>query len=417
MQLPDGSTFGLVVALFIGLVIGAEREQRMAADPTARRTAGIRTFALTATLGAVGALLGSGALVTFGASVAVATLVAYALDESADRGLTTEIAMLLTYALGALAITSPTVALALGLTTAVLLAFRARIHAMVRDFLTPIELRDALIVASAALVVLPMLPDHAVDPWGVLVPFTLWRLVVVVLVIHLAAHVAQRMLGPRWGPPIAGLASGFVSAVAAVAAMSARAKEEPASAIAAATASTVSTIVALAILVGATSPTLLGALAAPLFASGVTAILVASWFATRARAQVLGMTHEPSAPPVNVRGALLFACVVTAVTIGASFVSRALGPAGVLVGAAIAALADTHTAAVSLASVQAAHQIDTSTAMLGILVCLTANSMTKLVLAFTPRPPRAFLVALFVDVIATTSAAWVAFLIEGHWPP
>ena len=43
------------------------------------------------------------------------------------------------------------------------------------------ELRDALLFGVAAVVVLPLLPDRALDPFGVVNPFTLWRLVVVLM--------------------------------------------------------------------------------------------------------------------------------------------------------------------------------------------------------------------------------------------
>jgi len=48
---------GLCVALGTGLLIGAERERREGSGPT-RGAAGIRTFAASALLGALGVLLG-----------------------------------------------------------------------------------------------------------------------------------------------------------------------------------------------------------------------------------------------------------------------------------------------------------------------------------------------------------------------
>ena len=57
------------IALVVGLVIGAEREQRMAEG--AHKSAGIRTFGIAALLGAVGAQLGAPALVLLGAAVGV----------------------------------------------------------------------------------------------------------------------------------------------------------------------------------------------------------------------------------------------------------------------------------------------------------------------------------------------------------
>lgn len=405
----DANLLAIGVALVIGLVIGAEREQRIAVEKSVRKSAGIRTFALTALLGVVAAILGTPMLVAMGVAVAAAATVAYALDARLDPGLTTEIALLLTYALGALASVHPMLALPLGLTTAVLLAFRSRIHEMVRDILTPAELRDALIVASAAIVVLPVLPEEPIDPWGVLVPFTLWRLVVLVLAIHLAAHVAQRMLGPRWGPPLAGLASGFVSSAATIMAMGQRAKsndEHTPSALASAAASTVATYVEVAILVGAVSPLLLGRLAPALAVAGLVAAGFTTWLAWRAAHEVAVTPHEMERP-VNVRGALLFALVVTGISIASSFLQRSLGDAGAVVGAAVAAFADSHAASVSIANVFASGGLAIEPSAAAVLACLTTNALTKIVMAGTGRPPRRYTLLVAAQVALATLASWL----------
>lgn len=412
IQLLESIEARFVVALIIGLVIGAEREQRMREG--AHKFAGIRTFALTSVLGSVAAMLDHPAIVvTFGAAVAVSAMVAYGLGDRSDPGLTSEIALILTYALGVLAMTRPSLAMAIGIVVALLLAFRARIHAMVKEVLSPAELRDALIVAAAAIVVLPVVPDHPIDPWGVLNPFTLWRLVAVVLAIHLAAHLAQRVVGPRWGLAIAGLASGFVSSSATIAAMGNKAAEDPAqarTAIAAATASTVATFVQLAILIGAASPPLLRDLAFPLVAGGVAAIAYALAFAVRAARETDPSAEPPRGRAVDLRGAVVFAILVTGVTIGATFLERASGGAGVVIGAALAAFADTHAAAASIASVHDAGRLDAMVAAIAVLACVSTNTVTKIVLALGSGPRRYSIPVAggALLVLAATWAVWAA---------
>jgi hypothetical protein len=102
----------IAVALIVGLVIGAEREQRLAESKTVHRSAGIRTFTIVALLGAVGmALEQPMTLAVLGAGVVAAALVAYALGDRTDPGLTSEAALILTFGLGALAISEPQLAL------------------------------------------------------------------------------------------------------------------------------------------------------------------------------------------------------------------------------------------------------------------------------------------------------------------
>lgn len=410
-EFPESIELRVGVALVIGLVIGAEREQRMGEG--AHRAAGIRTFAITALLGAVAILLEQPiALALFGAAVATGAMVSYALGDRTDPGLTSEIALVLTYALGALAMSRPMLALGVGITTALLLAFRTRIHSVIREVLSPSELRDALIVAAATVVVMPVIPDRTIDPWGVLNPFVLWRLVVVILAIHLAAHVAQRAIGPKWGLPIAGLAAGFVSSSATVAAMGKKAREDPTQvggAIAGATASTIATFLLLAALVGTASPGLLLDLALPLTAGGLSALAYAAFFAVRA-AREGGAKIETTRSAVDLRGAILFALLVTGVTIGASLVEGLAGSAGVVIAAAIAAFADAHAAAASIASVYAADRLDAAPAVLAVLACVSTNTVTKAVLALTSGP-RSYSVPVLVGltiVVAATWGAWVA---------
>jgi hypothetical protein len=89
------------------------------------------------------------------------------------------------------------------------------------------ELTDALIFAAAALVVLPLVPDRYVGPFSAVNPRTIWKIVILIMSISAGGHIAVRLLGPRFGLPLAGLASGFVSSVATIASMGARARKDP----------------------------------------------------------------------------------------------------------------------------------------------------------------------------------------------
>jgi uncharacterized membrane protein (DUF4010 family) len=417
----------VAIALIVGLVIGAEREQRRAVrdaeeahhregtepverGPRTHQSAGIRTFAIVSLLGAVGVLLEQPwTLAAFAMGIIAATLVSYALGERTDPGLTTEVALMLTFGLGALAISQPMLSLAIGITTALLLAFRTHIHAVVQEVLSPAELRDALIVAGAALVALPLLPDRAVDPWNVINPFVLWRLVVVILSVHLGAHVARRVFGARWGMAIAGLASGFVSSSATIAAMGSQARREPTQAkgaIAAGTASTVATFVQLFLVVSTASPELAQHLLIPLGAGASVALLIAGVYAYRAAKEKTADKLPEHA--VNLRGAFLFVALVTGVSVLSTFARIALGDGGVIAMATLAAFADAHASAASVASVEAAGGITESVAVVGVLACLSSNALTKVVLAFTSGT-RSYGLQMGAATCAVVAASWIGW--------
>ncbi|HSN26446.1 MAG TPA: MgtC/SapB family protein, partial [Kofleriaceae bacterium] len=162
----------LLIALAIGLLIGAERERRKGTGVD-RKPAGLRTFALVALVGGASAALGHELAIAAGfLAIGGLATASYLLGDRSDPGLTSEVALVLTYALGALAQLAPRAALACGVLAASLLALRAPLHRFTR-LLTEDELRDALVFGISAAVVLPLLPDRTVDPWGVLNPFTL----------------------------------------------------------------------------------------------------------------------------------------------------------------------------------------------------------------------------------------------------
>ena len=256
MPNPVSLLLNLAIAFGIGLLIGAERERRKGGGP-ARSPAGIRTFSAASLAGATSVMVGS-ALVLAATVVGVAALiaVAYFKSRSDDPGLTTEIALILTALLGGLSMQQPALAAGLAVALAALLAARIPLQHFVRSVLTEGEVRDALIFAGATLVILPLLPNQALGPYGALNPRSIWIIVILVMAISAAGYVLVRVLGPRFGLPIAGLASGFVSSTATIGAMATRVQKSPDTidaAVAGAALSTVATIVQLSLVLAATS--------------------------------------------------------------------------------------------------------------------------------------------------------------------
>jgi uncharacterized membrane protein (DUF4010 family) len=219
MSDASGLAFRLMSALAIGLLIGAERERRKGEGPS-RSPAGIRTFAMASLIGAVCAVMGSEWLL-IGAVFAIAGLcaVAYQRSHLRDPGLTTETALVLTVLLGGLAMRNPGLAAGLAVAVSVLLAARDRIHHFVRRVLSEDELIDALIFAASVFVIFPLVPNRYLGPFNAINPHTIWKIVILMMSINAAGYIAVRLLGIRFGLPLAGFASGFISSVATISSM------------------------------------------------------------------------------------------------------------------------------------------------------------------------------------------------------
>jgi len=395
---------GLAVAVGIGLLVGIERERRKA-DAVAGGAAGVRTFALIALAGAVAERFGGVGIAVAGGFTALAALASYRHSRDQDPGLTTEVAMLVVCLLGVLAMREVALAAALGVAVALLLAAKSRVHRFVNTVLTEQELHDALLLAAAAAIVLPLLPDRALDPWQVLNLRKLWLLAVIIMAINAAGHVALRAFGARTGLLLAGLAGGFASSTATIASMGAMAKKNPSLAMACAGAgvvSNVSTVAQLAVIAGTWSPVLLQTLWLPILAAGVVIVLfalAATWAARRQPvddAKIGGRAFEP-------RHALLFVAVVATVMVLSAAMLAWLGDAGLDATLALSGLADVHAAAASAAQLVAVERIPPRAAVPAIAFAFAANSTTKLVLAFVTGG-RAYGLRLLPGIAAMVAA-------------
>ena len=131
------------------------------------------------------------------AGVIVLVAVAYWRGHEEDPGLTTEIALTVTVLLGGLSMQRPALAGGLGVVVVVLLAAKSRLHRFVGSILTEDELQDALIFAGATLVVLPLVPDRPMGPYGALNPHSIWVIVILIMAISAAGYVAVRL---TWRP-------------------------------------------------------------------------------------------------------------------------------------------------------------------------------------------------------------------------
>ncbi len=397
----------LAVALGIGLLIGIDRERRKGDGPS-RAPAGLRTFAITSLCGAIAVTVGGElllAVVTAGIFALAGLSYWRALDK--DPGLTTEAALVVTVLLGGFAMREPALAAALGVIVAGLLTARTTLHRFVRSVLTEEEVRDGLVFAAATLVVLPLLPDKAIGPYGALNPRTIWIVVILVMGISAFGYMLVRILGPRFGLPLAGLASGFVSSSATIGAMGSRAKSNAdllKPAVAGAVLSSIATIAELAILIGVTSMETLAAFYIPLLGAGAAALVYGGAFTLWALRHEVDEPQQPGRA-FSLSTAFLFAAILAVVLMASAALQDWFGGRGVLAATAVAGFADTHSAAVSVASLVAAGKLKAAESVIPILAALTTNTVTKMVFALTAGS-RTFALCVIPGLILLAAAAW-----------
>jgi uncharacterized membrane protein (DUF4010 family) len=387
-----------VEATAMGLGVGLERE--WSHRNTEQEAAGSRTFAVLGLAGAVAAafddvVLAAGALV-----VGCLLVAGYVRTARADRGTTTEMAAFATYLLGALVRSDAELAIGLAVVMTVLLAAKGAIHHLAREVVTQTELEDALRFFVIAFVVLPLLPNHDVGPYGALNPANIWLLVVAVTGIGWAGYIAVRAFGPHRGLLIAGFAGGFISATATTISMGAIARRDEQSrqaAVGGALLASGATFIQLSIVTAIANAELLERLA-PAFAIGLAVLAVEALFLYRRSARRTPTAEQAQNPapdppengtvgqiqrrPFAMWPALTLAIVLTVVLLVARWAADLLGSAGTMVAAGTAGLADVHAAVLAVATLAKGASLSTTTALTATVLAYAANTASKCVVAF-----------------------------------
>ena len=396
---------GIAVAGGAGLLIGLERERRKR-QPGHVAFAGVRTFTLAALAGALAQALGQPWMVAAGALLLAALItVAYIRSSAVDNGATTELALFVTYLIGIAAIAQPMLAAGVSVAVTGLLASRTRLHAFANEVLSPDELRDGLILAASALIVLPLVPSVALGWLGGLDPRQVWGVVVLLLAIQTGGHVALRMLGPRHGLAVSGFASGFITSTGTIAAYGLRARQSPAqldACAAGALLSCLSTFIQLGVLIVALNPAALAS-SLPMLSAGLLAVIAAS---------LPGLLHDSAAPgepgprrrAFSLPGTVGFALLLAGVTAATRWLDSVLGAEASLVAIALAGFADVHAASASALSLAASGEGSTSQLQLTLLLAISTNTASKIVASFAGGARYALRV--IPGLLLAAGAAW-----------
>lgn len=369
------------VSAAIGLLVGIERERK----PTAK--AGLRTFALIAVLGTgcslVGQLLNNSWLLPVGFALIGLTLAGAQLTDptklAEDSGTTTVVAALLVYVLGALNFHGErTLAVALGIGMTALLYFKTELEGAATR-LTPTDIRSMLQFGAVSAVVLPLLPDRSYGPYGVLNPFHIWLMVVLISGVSLAGYVAWRLTLARKGLLLTGLLGGVISSTATTFAYARHAREgehTPSATMVVILLANSAMLVRVLLLVGLTAPAVLQQLVLTLVAALLLTVPALWWNFSRAEGE-RGDERDRVRNPTQLGTALVFALLYGFVLLAAAWLSDIFGSGGLYVLSFISGLTDVD--AITLSSARLAEQgnIELDAAATAITLAVTANLLFK----------------------------------------
>lgn len=378
----DATTLALtfVTSAAIGLLVGLERER----NPHAK--AGLRTFALIAVLGSASSLVAqatasgwilAAALLAIGISIAGAHL----LDPETradDYGTTTVAAALLVFVLGAVNVYGyRLLAVAVGIGMTALLHFKVELEVAAQR-LTPTDIRSILQFGAVSAVVLPLLPNQPYGPYGVLNPFHIWLMVVLISGVSLAGYVAWRLTLERKGLLLTGLLGGVVSSTATtlVYARHARAATQPAaSAQTVILLANVAMLARVLVIIAIVAPGALWAGAFTLLPAALLALPLALRRLKRGAQETRAIDEHRN--PTNLATGMIFAVFYAAILLVSAWLSEEVGARGVYALAAISGLTDVDAITLSSLRLLATGAVELPVAITTICVAVASNLVIK----------------------------------------
>ena len=405
-------------ALGLGLLLGLERERKRDAELL---FGGVRTFALIALLGALGAFIEhqmGQAWLMIAAFVALSALVIVSYATTAARGelgITTEVSALLAFIVGALCGWEKVgVASVATVVSLLLLTLKDFLHRLARR----VELADVeatLQFAVISVIILPLLPNQnfGPPPIDVINPYKIWLMVVLIAGLNFLGYLLVKILGSEHGLVLTGILGGLVSSTAVTLSFSQRSRQEPALSSAFVLAIVVAwtiMFVRVIVMVGVVNRDLVGDLALALGCMAVAGLIVTLVLWRRSRAHETG-TVTAGANPFELSEAIKFGALFGMVTIVAKAAETYLGATGLYLAGALAGLTDVDAISLSMANLAKSNPESLIIAARTIVIAVIANTLVKAGMAAfmgAPALRRTILLATLLLLIAAGGGILVA---------
>lgn len=388
-MLATGSeAFILLISLGLGTLMGLRRElDAQGKREKDRSFMGVRTaiiFTLLGTLSTMFPTLPTFPLFVFSGALILIT-VAYANGAfMKDRaGLTSELSALAMVFVGILAGYEQFIpAIFLTIIVMVLKEFRTELHKFISTLSVP-ETRGALQLLIFSGAVLPFLPTEPIDPWGIVVPFNIWLLVIFISGINFIGYFLIKVIGEKAGTFITAILGALVSSTAVTVSMAEQSlnKKISQNLLAAGIMVAIAVMnlrVLLEILVAGTEETRTFFLIVPIVMAAVGFVFAFFLLRTTRDKKESTAAIEVESPfelwP-SIKFGILFVLVLAAIALGKHY----FGNAGVFVAAALSGLADVDAVVLSSMEAVRAGELSVHTAQTAIFIGMIVNTVIKLV--------------------------------------
>ncbi len=372
----------ILIAMFFGFAIGLQREMKILYEHKKNDFGGARTFSMIGLLGYVSAWIN----VHVPFFLLISTLVlgiflvtVYIVNSTPDEnGITTEISALVTFCAAAMLVYEKET---LAVFVAIVLLFILNSKDQIKKYAKVIEKKDlsaAIIFAMMTFVVLPILPDKTIDPWGYLNLHNIWLMVILVAGISFFGYIAVRAIGTTRGIGLTGFFGGLASSTAVTLSLGRQGKNSP----------TLSKNLSIGISLACSimlvrvyfemliiNPDLANQILIPVIVATIGGYIFIGFLIFTAKKETI-VSETTFKNPFKLSEALMLGFIFGMVIVLIKFANNTFGDSGIYVVSFIAGSADVDAVVLSMASF-AKTGIPSITVLNAIVLAIVSNSITK----------------------------------------
>ena len=372
-----------ILSIVLGFLIGLQREMHTIYSHKVQDFGGARTFSMIALFGYLSAWFSAFSPYFFLiASVMMGLLLiaAYIVNSISipEKGATTEFAALVTFVIGGMLNFSLPI---FSVFITIIVLFVLNIKDTVKEYeqtITKKDLAAAILFMIMTFVILPILPDHPIDPMGLINLYRIWIMVVLVAGISFFGYIAIRILGATHGIVVAGIFGGLVSSTAVAMSMARRVHEN----------GFLVKNLTLGIILASSMMLIRAGIEMWVINPVLTkAFILPIVIGSLAGYGYIGMLYFSSKPeeipqniefknPFSIKEALIMGLVFGATLALITLSNRYVGDMGVYAVAIVSGIADVDAIILSLSSL-AKNGLNATTAQYAILIAIISNSFAK----------------------------------------
>lgn len=389
MELDFSMAISLLVGALLGFSIGLQREISFAHRNSDIVFTGARSFAIIALLGVLASYFKTqypGITIVIAMLVGTLVISSYIMRviQHEKKGTTTEFAAIAAFIIGMLSYEGLYIYASF---VTVVIIIILEIRTQVIEFKGEVNKKDIqsmVLFLLITFVILPILPNETIDSYGIINPYVIWMMVVLVSGLSFAGYIAARLIGASRGIMVAGFFGGFLSSTATTITFSKKVDSEGklTNQLASAIALACTTMYIRVVIVSAFIDTNVAMRLAPAYILATMAGYAYIYYLykkTERSSIDVSMIYKN---PLEMKEALKFGLLFGIIFAATALLQDWAGDVGTYISSLVSGITDVDAITLSLSTLYTDEKLMLRTAVTGIVIATFSNSLTKLGISY-----------------------------------